>query len=132
MATGNKTSIGLEAALMRVVQLLDTQVAREMQRTPIEREQRGVQKWEPYRSRGERISSLLLEGITEGELQLDGLLILSEAIPRCLRILAEELGEDGLGKIRSSYVKEVFVNLEREIHLGQRALGVRDGEPQIN
>lgn len=132
MATGNKTSIGLEAALMRVVQLLDTQVAREMQRTPIEREQRGVQKWEPYRSRGEKVSSLLLEGITEGELQLDGLLILSEAIPRCLRILAEELGEDGLGKIRSSYVKEVFVNLEREIHLGQRALGVRDGEPQIN
>lgn len=132
MTKGNKTGIGLELALMRVVQLLDTQVAREMQRAPVEREQSGVQKWEPYRRRGERISSLLLEGITEGELELDGLLILSEAIPRCLRILAEELGEDGLGKVRSSYVRELFVNLEREVHLGQTALGRRDSDSQLN
>jgi len=132
MTKGNKTGIGLEAALMRVVQLLDTQVAREMQRAPIEREQSGVQKWEPYRRRAERISSLLLEGITERKIELDSLLILSEAIPRCLRILAEELGEDGLGKMRSSYVREVFLSLEREIDLGQRALGRRDGESQLN
>lgn len=132
MTKGNKTGIGLEAALLRVVQLLDTQVAREMQRAPVEREQGGVQKWEPYRRRGERISSLLLEGITTRELELDGLLILSEAIPRCLRILAEELGEEGLGKMRSSYIREVFVNLEREVYLGQRALGNRDSDSELN
>ncbi|NBW39866.1 hypothetical protein EBR25_02565 [bacterium] len=132
MARKQKGSMTLEQALSRVLETLDAQVAREMQRTPAEREQRGVLKSEAHKKRSEKVSSHILEGISQGEFGLDGALILAEAIPRCLRILAEELGEDDLGKVRSTYLRELFLELEREAELGQCALGDKDGRAQLN
>jgi hypothetical protein len=97
----------LEAGLLRCLQALDNQVAREMQRTPAERDLHGVQKWEPYNKRVEIVAGFLAEQLGKGELELDGVLILTQALSKALSLYSDELGADGLGKIRSEYVVQV-------------------------
>lgn len=46
---------------------------------------------------------------------LDSILILSQALPRVLALIIEELGEDGLGKLRSAYCENACAELERFI-----------------
>ncbi|MCB0328289.1 MAG: hypothetical protein KDD70_01460 [Bdellovibrionales bacterium] len=117
MVKEKKVNISLEEALLRYLQLLDNQIAREMQRTPSEREVSGVQKWEPIQKRVEHVASLTIEGYGSEIVQLDSLIVTAEAFARTIRILAEELGEDGLGKTRSSYVRETAKNIERDLLL---------------
>lgn len=118
--------LSLEEALTRYLAQLDTQVAREMQRSPSEREDFGVQKWEPYRKRVERVASILVEQFGKEAIHLDSLLISAEAFSTVLRILAEEIGEKGFGSVRSSYIREVFKSIERDIELSKSSLGQRE------
>ena len=53
----------LEQHLLQAMRVIDNRVARQMQRTPAEREVHGVQKWEPYRIVVEDICALLLNEI---------------------------------------------------------------------
>ncbi|MCI5065295.1 hypothetical protein MRY87_06190 [bacterium] len=122
MGTKKRSKISLEEALCRFLSQLDSQVARDMQRSPEREELEGVQKWEPYRKRVERVTALVLEGFGEAEVNLDSLLISAEAFMRALRILTEELGEDGLGTVRSGYVREICKAVERDLLLTKETL----------
>ena len=46
---------------------------------------------------------------------LDGLLVLARASAKALNIYCDELGEDGLGKVRSAACKDAASEIERDI-----------------
>lgn len=112
----------LEAGVLQACQALDNQIARRMQRDPKQKAEHGVQKWEPLQERVEHVASLLVESFGEEEIQLDSLLILTQAFTKALYILTSELGEDGLGEMRSRYCEEAFSNLLRDIERAEAVL----------
>lgn len=93
----------LEKGLGMMMKAIDNQVAREMQRSPSERDEAGVRKWGPHSKRIERLAAELVGGLGEEKFQLDALLVLSQASAKALQIFVEELGEEGLGEVRSDY-----------------------------
>lgn len=104
----------LADGIARAMQALDRQIAREMQRTPAEREEHGVQKWDPYQKRVELICALLLNGFGDESFSLDGFIVLSQAFSKSLQLLAEDLGADGLGELRSKYVRWCLENIQQD------------------
>lgn len=113
----------LEEGLLKALRAIDAQVAREMQRTPAEREESGSQKWEPFNKRIENIAAFLIDHISEQNIQLDSLIVLSQALTKVLKIFSEDMGEDGLGRIRTTYIRWTLENLARDSSDGLRALG---------
>jgi hypothetical protein len=73
MKNRDKSVSPLEAALLQCLTALDNQVAREMQRTPAERE-------------------------------LHGMIVLAQALSKALSLFVDEMGAEGLGRVRSEYV----------------------------
>ena len=116
--TGSKVEQGFFQALIA----LDNQVAREMQRDPAKVAEQGVQKWEPIEKRVEAITELLLDGIDQGKIQLDSILIASQAFAHALTMLCDELGNDGLGELRSEYCRAAFEKILRHAEQGGRGL----------
>jgi hypothetical protein len=104
----------LEEALTTAMKAIDNQVARALQRTPVEREIHGVSKWEPYESRVESTTSFLLNHLGEGEVSLDSLFVLSQAFVKALRFATEDLGQDGLGKVRTEYCIDTMEKVESD------------------
>jgi len=100
--------------LLAALHALDSQVAREMQRSPQEREQLGVQKWEPYAKRIEKLCAVVLNSVGDRQCDLDSLLIMAQAMSKSLGLLVEELGTEGLGALRSAYCKAAFEAIERD------------------
>jgi hypothetical protein len=94
----------LEVGLRQALQALDNQIAREMQRSPADRESHGVLKWEPIESRIERVSAYLLSIFGE-EIQLDSLMVLAQALVKTLSLVVEDCGAEGLGEVRSRYIE---------------------------
>jgi len=90
------------------MQALDRQVMREMQRSPEERELHGVQKWEPINRRVELVAAFVMNALGDDEVGLDSLLIMAQAFPKALRLVMEDLGEDGLGGVRAAYCREAM------------------------
>ncbi len=121
MAKTKKTP-PLESGLMSALKALDAQVAREMQRSPADREHAGVRKWEPYQKRIEIVTTFILGAIGEGEVQLDSLLISSQSLVKALRILIEDMEEQGLGKVRSEYCREAIKAIADDAHKAQSML----------
>jgi hypothetical protein len=74
-----------------------------MQRTPAEREVHGVSKWEPYESRVENVTAFILNQLGENEVSLDSVFVFAQAFTKVLRLASEDLGADGLGKVRTEY-----------------------------
>jgi hypothetical protein len=103
----------LEIGLRQALQALDNQIAREMQRSPSERESRGVLKWEPIESRVERVSAYLLSLFGE-EIQLDSLMVLSQALVKTLSLVVEDCGAEGLGEVRSRYIERIAEAIVRD------------------
>ena len=93
----------LEEGLMMAMRALDNQIARAMERSPSEREVSGVQKWEPVAERVERVCVWVMNSLGDKEVQLDSLLVLSQAMTKALALIVDDLGEEGLGKMRSAY-----------------------------
>lgn len=112
----------LEMNLLSALKALDTQIAREMQRSPAEREEHGVMKREPYLKRIEKLTGFVLDAVGAEEADLDGVLVLSQTLAKSLQMLVEDMGPEGLGKVRSSYCHEAFDCLERAVEQGRRAL----------
>jgi hypothetical protein len=113
----------LEQSLLRVMSLINNQIAREMQRTPAELDKEGVKKWEPYTKRVELVTSLILTLIGEQALELDSLLVLARSVAKALYLLTDELGTDSLGTVRTAY----FAGAAREIEDDMRKLlGITD------
>lgn len=105
----------LEEGLLRALKAIDNQVAREVQkRSPTDRDEHGVQKWEPLESRVERIAGYVLDLFTEQEVGLDSLLVMSQAMTKVLQIVVSDLGENGLGKVRSAYCLEAAKRLSHD------------------
>lgn len=96
-----------EEGLRQAMQAVDSQVAREVfRRDPAEKEKHGVQNWAPVDERIERTSSFILNMLGENEVQLESLLVFAQAFPKVLQLLVEDLGEDGLGQVRTAYCLE--------------------------
>jgi hypothetical protein len=128
MSKGKK-QLSMNDHLTRFLELIDSQIAREMQRTPAERSLHGVQKWQPIATRVERVASHVIEEFSAGNVKLDSLIVAMESFARILRILVEELGEGGIGKVRAGYCRESFKNIDRDIILALEALG---GKRELN
>lgn len=111
----------LEEGLLTALQAIDNQIAREVgSRSPAEREEHGVQKWEPLVTRVERICGFILDKFGENELDLDGIVVLSQALTKTLQLLYEELGEEGLGKVRFNYCTTALEEIEKSASRGLR------------
>ena len=93
----------LEEGLTIAMRAIDNQIARAMQRTPTERDVHGVSKWEPYETRVENVTAFILNELGETSVSLDAVFVLAQAFTKALRLASEDLGTDGLGKVRSEY-----------------------------
>ncbi len=107
----------LEDGVSKILRSLANQIARELQRSPEERRGKGYGKSEPYAKRVEQLTALLIEETAENENGLDGLLVLSQASIKALHIFCDELGEDGLGKVRSAASRDAVDAVLRDAEL---------------
>ena len=112
----------LEEGLLQAMRALDNQIARRMQRSPAEREEKGVQKWEPYSDKIEEVVALVLNFVGNDAVKIDSLLVLGQAMSKSLYLLVEELGEDGLGAIKSAYCRHALEMIERDASRGGAVL----------
>ena len=112
----------LEESLLEALKALDNQIAREMQRDAKSRDLQGSQKWEPYQTRIERLCSFLLNSLGEQTIDLDGVIVLAQTFSKTLSLVSADLGEDGLGQVRSEYVRSTFEHLERDAESAKRSL----------
>lgn len=112
----------LQQSLVAALRALENQVAREMQRTPAEEEKLGVQKWVPLQRRVEELSSFLLEYFDQNTVHLDGVLVLAQTLVKVLQILVNDLGEEGLGKVRTGYCLEAIKEIARDCEHTRAAL----------
>jgi hypothetical protein len=103
----------LEIGLRQALQALDNQIAREMQRSPAEREALGVLKSEPIETRVERVTAYLLSLFGE-EIQLDSLMVLARALVKTLALVVEDCGAEGLGEVRSRYIERLAESIVRD------------------
>jgi hypothetical protein len=104
----------LEEGLLQAMKAVDNQVARALQRTPAEREQLGVQKWEPYETRIEHVTAFILNELGDNSISIDSLLVFSQSFTKALRLISEDLGLDGLGNLRSSYCIDTMQKIRRD------------------
>lgn len=102
----------LEESLLTSLRSLDSQVARELQRTPEEETKHGVQKWEPITKRVELLSGFLLDRVGDNDINLESILILLQTLSKTLYILTDDLEVSGLGKVRSEYVTDTAKKVE--------------------
>ena len=81
----------MDESLIRALELIDSQIARAMERTPEQKELGGVQKWKPLEERVERISTLLLDNFGD-RVQLDSILVLTQVFSKVLGLICQEMG----------------------------------------
>jgi hypothetical protein len=109
--------ISYDEALLRALACLQSQLERELQRNPAERDVLGVSKWEPITKRIEDTAGLLLDGFAEERVFIEPLLILSHALVKAINVIVQELGPEGLGKVRTDYILKVFNLVSTECNL---------------
>jgi len=112
----------LEEGMLQAMKAIDNKIARAMQRTPAERELHGVQKWEPYASRVEGLAAFLLQEVGDHNVGLDSILVCAQAFAKALRLLSDDLGEQGLGVVRSAYCIDAMEKIARDAQLVISAL----------
>jgi hypothetical protein len=115
-----------EELLLRAMRAIDNQIAREMQRTPAELEEQGVKKWEPMEKRAELTVSTVLDSLGENEIQVESVLVIAQALCKVILLVSEDLGADGLGKVRAEYFREAIKKIARDMQHGEKALQESD------
>jgi hypothetical protein len=120
----------LEQGLLSAMRALDNQIARQMERSPADREASGVQKWEPYQLKIEQVCALMIKAFGEDDVRLDSVLIVAQAMTKSLYLISEELGEAGLGAVRSGYCRTALNAILRDAERGLQQLGAE--ETQLN
>lgn len=108
-----------EQHLIDCLKSFDSQIAREMQRSPSQLETHGVQKWTPYQRRIERLSAVLLSSLGEQQIDLDSLIVMSQAFTKSLRLVCQDLEDAGLGRIRAAYCKAAFEEILQDARRGK-------------
>ena len=58
--------------------------------------------------------TLVLDELGHDNVKLDSLIVLSQAMTKALYLLIEELGEEGLGTLRSAYCRQTIEAVERD------------------
>lgn len=119
----------LERGILDSYIALDNQIARDMQRTPEETSQEGVQKWSAYESKVERVTELLLGFFGEQDISLDSILVMSQASAKALSMLVSDLGNEGLGKVRAGYCVDATEKIARDC---SQALSALQGVKSVN
>lgn len=113
----------LEEGLLTAMRALDNQIMKEVgKRSPADLETRGVQKWEPYQTRVERVCSFVLDALGTEQLKLDSLLVMSQAMVKTLELVVDELGPDGLGQIRTGYCTSALEQITKDAERGLQAI----------
>ena len=109
----------LEEGILIALRALDNQILREVsKRSPADRDDQGVQKWEPIDTRVENVCSYVLNLLGEDVVKLDSLLVFAQAFPKILQMVVAELGEEGLGKVRSQYCIEALKRIAEDARRG--------------
>ncbi|MCB0321811.1 MAG: hypothetical protein KDD60_12865 [Bdellovibrionales bacterium] len=121
----------LESGLKSALKALDSQIAREMLRTPDERSEHGVLKFEPYSKRVEDVTALLLQGMADQQLELDGILVLAQALAKTLHLWSIELSAEGLGAVRTEYCITAAEGIKRDAERCLEEL-TRDRAPVVS
>ena len=104
----------LETSLLTVLNSLQNQIDREMQRNPHQVEQKGTRKWEPFETRVEKVAGFVIESLSENKVSLDSIIVLTQAMTKTLQIAVTEIGKDGLGKMRSEYCLHAAEQITRD------------------
>jgi len=112
----------LENGLITAMRAIDNQIARQMERSPTERDDAGVQKWEPHQQKIEQICALVLEAFGDDEVRFDSLLVTAQAFAKSLYLVSEELGQTGLGTVRAGYAREALRSILRDAERGVDSL----------
>jgi hypothetical protein len=112
----------LEQGLLQAMKAIENQIARAMQRSPSERDLHGVQKWEPYASRVEGVAAFLLQEVGDANIGLDSLLVCAQAFTKALRLICDDMGQDGLGQVRSAYCLDAMDKINRDAQMVVAAL----------
>lgn len=113
----------LETGLRLVLHALENQIHRRLQR---DERVKGVKKWEPLQEKVEELTGLILDIISGDEIMLETLLVSAQAFPKALRILCDDLGVEGLGEMRTAYMREGLDSIQRECFHAMQA--VKDGD----
>jgi hypothetical protein len=104
----------LETSLTTALNALQNQIDREMQRSPLEMEAKGMRKWEPFQTRVERVAGFIVESLADNKISLDSLIVLSQALSKSLQVAVTEIGKDCLGKTRSEYCLHAAEQIKRD------------------
>lgn len=113
----------LEGGISQLLTAITSQIARELQRSPHEREQEGVRKWKPIEARTEIVTMKALEVVATGQADLDALLVSSQSFVKALMVYVEELGRDGLGQVRREYCRDALEKIQRDVRCGLEVVG---------
>jgi hypothetical protein len=116
-------------ALTRAMRTIGRQIAREMQRFPAEQEVHGVQKWAPIQKRVERAIGIILDEVGDQTVEIESLVVLTRAFTSAIRMIVEDLGVEGLGKVRSEYVCDA---MERAQEDARRTISRFLGDTMMN
>ena len=114
MKTNSNLGNILEENLLNTLRAFDNQILRALQREPSKRDSEGVQKWQIYQNKIEDCCSFLLNSVGDRQIDLDGLIILTQALSKTLNLICEDLGAEGLGKLRTDYIKSTFDKISRD------------------
>lgn len=98
----------LEGGVLQALSAVDSQLDRALQRTPGERETLGVSKEVPMAERVERVAAFIIDRIGDRSASLEALTVLAEAHVKALAMMADELGSEHLGKVRSSLLSHAL------------------------
>ena len=112
----------IKLGLLQAMQAIEAQIARAMQRTPAQRELHGVQKWQPYNERIERISAQILDAINDAEAGLDSVLVLAQSLVKALTLIVDDMGAEGLGDLRAEYCRAALDAIARDADRGAELL----------
>ncbi len=118
----------LEAGLITAMQALDNQIARSVERTPEQREEHGVQKWEPMAQRVEQICVLLINALGDEEIRLDSVVVLAQALSKALFMIVDDLEGVDLGQVRTAYCLDALENILND---AERAKKLLKGEAEL-
>ncbi len=104
----------MEAGILSALTALQNQIERELQRNPEQTSTHGVSKWIPMQKRVEHISTFLVDYLSEQQITLESLLVFAQSFTKVAAIISNELGSEGLGKVRTEYVHKTLEIIQRD------------------
>ena len=108
--------ITLAQGLIAAMKAIDNQIARKMQRSPAQREEAGVQKWSPHAEKVEQTTALVLDAFGSQDIELDSVLVTSQALVKALYLIIEEV--EDLGELRTAYCQDALEKIDRDVRQG--------------